>query len=146
MYEKKINKSSTALYQMLKVQDIPMDNRYKTLDLLCFPDLYPFGKNGQHEDRPKHLSNSEFIKSRLMSKHSQFRLHIQYLFYLLNDTNIRQLNSGIYHKMNMINPKERITAKNFWMQYQKVNWKGILVQFFQDFVIQHNIGVNQDVI
>lgn len=76
MYEKRTNESSTALYQMLRVENIPIDNRNKTLDLLCFPDLYPFGKNGQCEQRPIHLSDSEFIKSRLMSKHSQFRLNI----------------------------------------------------------------------
>jgi len=27
-----------ALYQMLKIQDLPIDNRYKILDLLCLPD------------------------------------------------------------------------------------------------------------
>ena len=130
MYEKRINESSTVLYQMLKVQDMPIDNRYKTLDLLCFPHLYPFGKNGQHENRPKRLSDSEFIKSRLMSKHSQFRLNIQYLFYLLNDTNIRQLNSGIYHKMNMTNPRERITAKNFLDAISKNQLEGNISTIF----------------
>ncbi|KMQ84905.1 dna repair and recombination protein mitochondrial, partial [Lasius niger] len=42
LYEKKANKSATALYQMLKVQDLPLTNREKNLDVMCFPDLYPF--------------------------------------------------------------------------------------------------------
>jgi len=35
---------------MLKIQDLPLDNREKNLDLLCFPDLYPFGVNKQYDD------------------------------------------------------------------------------------------------
>lgn len=72
MYEKRTNESSTALYQMLRVENISIDSRDKILDLLCFPDLYPFGKNGQCEQRSIRLPDGEFIKSRLMSKHSQF--------------------------------------------------------------------------
>jgi len=40
MYEKRINKSSTALYQMLKVQDIPMDNR-QNFRLVMFSRFVP---------------------------------------------------------------------------------------------------------
>jgi len=92
LYEKKACKTATALYQMLKIQDSPLDNREKNLDLLCFPDLCPFGVNGQHDDiRPMKFHNHEFIKCRLKSKYSQYRLNQQYLFYLLNNVNIRQL-------------------------------------------------------
>lgn len=66
---------------MLKVQDLPLDNCEKSLDLLCFPDLYPLGINGQHEERNVKLHDHEFIKCRLMSKHPQFRLNQQYLFF-----------------------------------------------------------------
>ena len=65
---------------MLKIQALPLDNREKDLDLLCFPDLYPFGPNGQYETRPVELHDHEFIKCRLKSKHPQYRLNQQYLF------------------------------------------------------------------
>ena len=42
----------------------------------CFPDLYHYGVNGQHEERLVRLTDHEFIKSKLMSKHSQFRLPV----------------------------------------------------------------------
>jgi len=45
-YEKRTYKTTTALYQMLKISNSPLANREKNLDLLCFPDLYPFGVNG----------------------------------------------------------------------------------------------------
>ncbi|XP_067215692.1 uncharacterized protein [Linepithema humile] len=98
---------------MLKIQDIPMDNREKCLDLLCFPDLYPYGINGEHADREVKLHDHEFIKCRLMSKHPQYRLNQQYLFYLLNGTIIRQLKRGIYHKMYTTNQRARYTAKEY---------------------------------
>lgn len=114
LYEKKVCKTATALYQMLKIQDLPLDNREKALDLLCFPDLYPFGVNGQHdESRPMKLHDHEFIKCRLKSKHPQYRLNQQYLFYLLNNANIRQLRRGIYHRMNVTNLRDRYTASEY---------------------------------
>ncbi|KAL6418255.1 hypothetical protein ACFW04_012241 [Cataglyphis niger] len=88
---KKTNKTATTLYQMLKIHDLSLDNREQYLDLMCFLNLYPFGINGQHEFRQIKLFDHEFIKCRLTSKHLQYRLNQQYLFYLLNDANIRQL-------------------------------------------------------
>jgi len=75
LYEKKSRQSVTALYQMLKIQKLPLDNREKNLDLLCFPDLYLFDVNGQHDETgPIKLHDHEFIKCRLKSKHPQYRL------------------------------------------------------------------------
>lgn len=90
-----------------------MDNREKYLDLLCFPDLYPFGVNEQHETRQVKFYDYEFVKCRFISKHPQYRLNQQYLFYLLNDANIRQLNRGIYHKLNVTNLRDRYTAAEY---------------------------------
>ncbi|KYM96060.1 hypothetical protein ALC62_13287 [Cyphomyrmex costatus] len=113
LYEKKSHKSATDLYQMLKIVESPLDNREKNLDLLCFPDLYPYGINGQHETRPVKLHEHEFIKCRLKSKHPQFRLNQQYLFYLLNNANNRQLSRAIYHKLNVTKLRDRYTAKEY---------------------------------
>ena len=41
------NERATALYQLLKVNEAPLDNRTKHLDMPCFPDLYPYGIGGQ---------------------------------------------------------------------------------------------------
>jgi len=120
LYEKKSHKSATALYQMLKIQDLPLDNREKNLDLLCFPDLYPFGINGQHDEtRPIKLHDHEFIKCRLKSKCPQYRLNPQYIFFLLYNSNIRQLRRGIYHKMNVTNLRDRYTASEYLEAIQK---------------------------
>ncbi|XP_048514295.1 uncharacterized protein LOC125501742 [Athalia rosae] len=127
VYEKRENETATNLYQMLRIHDEPLDNREKMIDLQCFPHLYPYGCNGQHEDRPERLTHFEFIELRLMSKHSQFRTDQQYLFYLLNDANNnRQLNSGIYYKLDIINPRERFTAASYLSKLSKKELEGNL--------------------
>ncbi|XP_077272806.1 uncharacterized protein LOC143903224 [Temnothorax americanus] len=130
LYEKKSCQSATALYQMLKVQDLPLDNREKSLDLLCFPDLFPFGVNGQRETRQVKLHSHEFIKCCLTSKHSQFRLSPQFLFFLLNDANIRQLSRGIYHKLYTTDSRERYTAKKYLEALQKGDMESDLSSIF----------------
>jgi len=75
---------------MLKIQDLLLDNCKKNFDLLCFPNLYPFGDNGQHDDtKPIKFHDYEFTKCRLKSKHPQYGLNQQYLFYLLNNASIK---------------------------------------------------------
>jgi len=40
MHAKRINnESSFKLYRMLKIENVPMDNCYKYLDVMCFPDI-----------------------------------------------------------------------------------------------------------
>jgi len=97
---------------MLKIQDLSLNNREKNLDLMCFPDLFPLLMNNMMT-LDLLLHEHEFIKSRLTSKHPQYRLNQQYLFYLLNNANILQLSHGIYHIMNIINPRICYTAAEY---------------------------------
>ena len=62
------NQKATALYQMLKVNEPPLDNRMKYLDMLCFPDLYPLGIGGQRCHREVPLSAAEYVKCILQSR------------------------------------------------------------------------------
>jgi len=100
--EPRKNAKATDLYQMLKIDRNPIDQRDLNLDVKCFPVLFPYGKYGQYFERLINLSSSEFIKLRLLSMNPIFRTNIQYLFFLLHDANIRALKSGIYHKLNII--------------------------------------------
>ncbi|EZA49465.1 hypothetical protein X777_12328 [Ooceraea biroi] len=40
----------------------------------------------------------------------------QFLFYSLHDTNMRQLNAGIFHKLNVTDPREKYTAATYLEQ------------------------------
>lgn len=107
-----------------------INNRDKFLDVKCFPDLYPEGKFGQFQTRQQKVMSSDFTKTRLTSKYSQFRLNIQYLFFLLNDTNIRQINAGIYHKLNVVNQKDKLTAAQYIDVLNKDELEGDLSAIF----------------
>ena len=37
------NEKASRLYQLLRINESPIDAHSKQLDLLCFPDLYPHG-------------------------------------------------------------------------------------------------------
>ena len=111
LYGKKIDETDTKLYQIPQVYTTALGVRGKDLDLKCFPDLYLFGMYGQRdENRVVKLREYDFIKSRLTSKHSQYRLNIQHDFYLLFNNNIRQITAGIFHKLNVVNPNYKYTA------------------------------------
>ena len=57
-----------SLYQMLKVNEAPLDSRMKYLDMLCFPDIYPYGIGGQKCDQTVALSAAEYVKCILQSR------------------------------------------------------------------------------
>ena len=51
-----------------------------------------------------------------MSKHSRFRQNIQLLFYYLNDSNMRNLNAGIFYVLNVLDSRYKYTAANYLQQ------------------------------
>lgn len=85
---------------MKNVKANPIDNRADDLDTRCFPDLFCNGDNGMHAERGQPLTFGEFVKCKVMSVYSQFRLNIQYLFFLLSLASNNQIRSGIYTTMN----------------------------------------------
>ena len=65
--------SDIEQYKLLNIQESPLDNRQRYLDVMCFPILFPTGKYGQYHDREIKLSLSKYIKSRLLNSDSRFR-------------------------------------------------------------------------
>ena len=72
--------SDTDQYKVINIQEDPLDNRQKYLDVMCFPGLFPNGNFGEFPPREKKISHSEYIKSRLLNKDSRFRKNAQYIF------------------------------------------------------------------
>lgn len=111
--ESRPNADSTKLYQFLKIVDENIDNRDINLDLKCFPYLFCEGKNRQCENRQVQLQPSEFAKLLMRSSDPRFRTDPQFLFYLLNQANMRQMNAGIFHKLNITRNTKDLSAKKF---------------------------------
>ena len=124
------NERATALYQLLEVNEAPLDNRTKHLDMLCFPDLYPYGIGGQACQREVYIRPADYVKRILMSHDSRFRLNQQFIFYLLHQANMRQIASGIYHKLKVTHPKEKLTAAQCLHLLSKDELEGNLTTIF----------------
>ena len=121
------NERATALYQLLKVNEAPLDNCTKHLDMLCFPDLYPYGIGGQACQREVYIRPADYVK---ISRDSRFRLNQQFIFYLLHQANMRQIASGIYHKLKVTRPKEKLTAAQRLQLLSKDELEGNLTTIF----------------
>ena len=89
--------TDTEQYKVLNVKELPLDNRLKFLDVMCFPVLFPTGRFGKYHPREVKLSHSEYVKSRLINKDSRFRKDPQYVFYLLWQKELRELSAGVYN-------------------------------------------------
>ncbi|CAH0380811.1 unnamed protein product, partial [Bemisia tabaci] len=111
LYDSRENKSSSELFQMKKVEGAIIDSRAPLLDAQCFPDLFPDGRNYFNEERDVPIEFSEFAKAKLMSRHSQFRMNTQYLFFLNNQKTNREIAAGIYQTLNITRTKR--TAGDF---------------------------------
>lgn len=130
LHGEKFNEKDSKLYQMLEVHANPYDNRAKDLDVKCFPDLFPTGKYGQGDERSVKLREFDFIRSKLTSKHPQFRLNNQYLFFCLFNSNLRQVNAGIFHKLNVTNPRNMCTAAELIEKLKKGELEDSMTSIF----------------
>lgn len=131
--EPRKNAKDTELYQMLQIENDPINNfEDLQLDLKCFPHLFPYAMNGQYRERKIKLTPSEYVKSQLMSMNSSFHKDPQYLFFLLHESNLRALISGIYHKLNTINigTKTKLTASKCLELINKNELEGNLTTIF----------------
>ena len=120
------NEKATDLYQLLRITESAMDNRCKQLDVLCFPDLFPFGTGGLHHTREVKLDPSDYVKTIIQSRDPRFRLNQHYLFFQFHQLTMREVGSGIYHKLKIIRPHERLTATRYLEMLQNEEIEGNL--------------------
>ena len=130
LHSEKINETDSKLYQMLHVYASANDCRAHDLDIKCFPDLFPTGKYGQHDKREVSLREFDFIRSRLTSKHPQFRLNIQYLFFCVFNNTIRQISGGIFHKLNVTHVHNMCTAAELIEKLKKGELEDSMASIF----------------
>ena len=54
--------SDIEQYKVLSVEEDPLNNRQKFLDVMCFPTLFPNGNFGKYHPREHKISHSEYVK------------------------------------------------------------------------------------
>ena len=124
------NEKASRLYQLLRINESPIDAHSKQLDLLCFPDLYPHGCGGQHESRKVPLGPADYIKALLQSRDPRFRRNIQFIFFHLHQATLRQISSGIYHKLKIVRATEKLTAERYIKMLENEELEGDLCSVF----------------
>ena len=89
--------SDIEQYKVLSITEDPLDNRQKHLDVMCFPVLFLDGNFGKYHPCEVKVSDSEYVKSRLLNKDSRFRKDPQYVFFLLWQKEMREIACGVYN-------------------------------------------------
>ena len=124
------NEKAVHLYQLLRVNEKPIDMGCKNLDLLCFPDLFPHGCGGQHDSREVSLGPADYIKTLLQSRDPRFRRNVQFIFFHLHQSTLRQISSGVYHKLKIVRATERMTASRYLQMLENEELEGDLCSIF----------------
>ena len=83
------------------------------LDLKTYPELFPTGVNGMRDAlRTVKIGTSDFIKSRLLNKHSKFRLNINYLFHCFQVQEVSNMCNSVGHMLRTVTGKS-MSAQEF---------------------------------
>ncbi|XP_018375726.1 PREDICTED: LOW QUALITY PROTEIN: ATP-dependent DNA helicase pif1-like [Trachymyrmex cornetzi] len=91
------------------------------------------GINDQYTIYPmnaKRIGNESALKLYKMLKIEDIQNELQYLFFLLNDANYRQLNNGMYYTMMVANPRERYTAGRYLNELKDNQLESNLMSIF----------------
>ena len=90
IFEKDVNK-----YSCKKITDPIINHNNKKLDILCFPDVFPYGSNGMYEDREYEVKPAMFIRNVIFNEVPTDRRNMQYVFSSIN-------NKDIYVLLNLV--------------------------------------------
>ena len=105
-------------YQLDKVHGNNINIFDTDLDLKAFPELFPTGENGMRDvTRTTNIGTSDFIKSRLLNKHPQFRLNINYLFHCFQVQEVSNMCHSVGHMLRTVSTKG-LNAKSFLERLQ----------------------------
>jgi len=66
----------------------------------------------------------------MQSRVARFRLNIQFLLYQFHHATICQINDGIFHKLKILRPQEKLTAACYLEKLQNEELEGNLTSIF----------------
>jgi len=104
--------NDAELYQKIRVQGTPLDDKEPDLEMKCFAMSYPKGRNGPNSARTRKVDDRVFVKSRIRNKNPGFRRNHQYIFYRMQQRIRKDMNSGIYATLN-VKKNPGMSAKQF---------------------------------
>ena len=105
-----------SLYQLLRIDDDPISLQEPNLDVLCFPEVFPWGIGGQkveQEERQRKVGPLQYERARLLSKRGNIRRNIPYIFSLGQEYERRQITQGVYASLRNVKGLKNVTTKDF---------------------------------
>ena len=88
-------------YELLKIDSEPFSYKVLNIDMMAFPNIFSKGKGGQDCKRV-YLTHKMYEKTRLLSGNGAVRRNMQYLFYLLQVSEKRLINQGVYNTIKNV--------------------------------------------
>ena len=89
------------LFKFLKLDTPPLSHKEKNIDVQGFLSVFPYGIGGQNSDRI-FLQPKMYEKTRVLSGRNHIRRNISYLFHLLNVSEKRAINQGVFLAMKNV--------------------------------------------
>ena len=123
---------------------LTLGNKFKYLDVLCFPTLFPSGRFGESHPRKVPISASEFAKSHLLNKDGRFCKDDQYVFYLLWQKEMREIAAGVYNVLKSTQ-QQAMPVGEFMDRLSSKDRKPISPLRFRVCVAQNNTGFDATV-
>jgi len=100
-------------YQFNKVSGLSSNIFDSDLDLKTYPELFPTAVNGMKDAlRTVKIGTSDYIKSRLLNKHSKFRLNMNYLFHCFQVQEVSNMCHSVGHMLRSVTGNN-LTAQQF---------------------------------
>jgi len=97
-------------YQMTKVNSTSANLFDTDLDVKAYPELFPDGENGMRDvTRATKISTTNYLRSRLLNKHSEFRLNINYIFHSFQVQEISNMCHSVAHMLRTVSG-DRLSA------------------------------------
>ena len=90
------------LYQLLRLDDDPLDLDDSNLDLLAFPEIFCWGLGGKRGFRAEKGTNVQYEETRMLSSNPASRRHIQYLFHLAGENERRKITRSIFSTIKFV--------------------------------------------
>ncbi|KAL5259662.1 hypothetical protein ACHWQZ_G009943 [Mnemiopsis leidyi] len=90
------------LYQLLRLDEDPVDLDDTNLDLLAFPEIFSWGIGGKRGFREEKGTHVQYEETRMLSSIASSRRHIQYLFHLAGENERRKITRSIFSTIKFV--------------------------------------------
>ena len=106
------------LFKMLEIESAPVASYDARLDLLAFPEIFPYGIGGRKDSRSIKINEATYEKTHVLTADSYKRRNQQYLFFNLQQREHRTMKEGLFTATNS-KANQKLTKETFLTAVEK---------------------------